>query len=216
MALGKARPERTSLLLALLSQAIAAPAGFREASLGAFLQQSYGAAFGVLLGVGEGARARQLLAAWPQGVLFLVDPYIHLRRGYERPANWDDSAHQRAYDDLRNRLHDDHSVQGRYSFVREFSFSVPQIWADKKWGPSPMMVFHDANPSYGAVRTDLASWWPLLAEGGAFCGANYTAEGDGSVVGVKRAVDEFAESMGLEVFVTDDPTEPAWILQKPG
>ena len=27
------------------------------------------------------------------------------------------------------------------------------------------------------VRTDLASWWPLLAEGGAFCGANYTAEG---------------------------------------
>eukprot|EP00439_Symbiodinium_sp_Y106_P000754 s256_g1.t1 len=95
---------------------------------------------------------------------------------------------------LRNKLHDEPTVQGRYSFVREFSFSVPPIWREKKWGQPPLLVFHDANPSYGAVRTDLAAWWPLLAEGGTMAGSNYTTEGDGSVVGVRQAVDEFAAS----------------------
>eukprot|EP00434_Breviolum_minutum_P000653 symbB.v1.2.000570.t4/scaffold3.1/size669525/10 len=188
------------------------PAGFSERALGSFLEQSYGAAFGVLLGVGDGTKAKELLNAWPHGVLFLVDPFIHLRRGYERPQNVDDATHQRHYDNLRSHFHDKSSVQGRYSFVREFSFSVPKIWIEKKWGPEPMMVFHDANPSYGAVRMDLLEWWPLLSEGGTFCGSNYTTEGDGSVVGVKLAVDEFAASLGLSVFVTDDEQEPFLLI----
>mmetsp|Transcript_22547 Transcript_22547/g.46794 ORF Transcript_22547/g.46794 Transcript_22547/m.46794 type:complete len:211 (+) Transcript_22547:1-633(+) len=199
----------------LLEVGAAAPAGFSQSALGSFLEQSYGAAFGVLLGVGDGTRAKELLGAWPHGVLFLVDPFIHLRRGYDRPENVDDATHQRNYDNLRSNLHDKASVQGRYSFVREFSFSVPKIWVEKSWGPQPMMVFHDANPSYGAVRMDLLEWWPLLSEGGTFCGANYSTEGDGSVVGVKLAVDEFAASAGLTVFVTEEETEPMWILQKP-
>eukprot|EP00931_Biecheleriopsis_adriatica_P121467 TRINITY_DN96554_c0_g1_i1.p1 TRINITY_DN96554_c0_g1~~TRINITY_DN96554_c0_g1_i1.p1 ORF type:complete len:243 (-),score=42.99 TRINITY_DN96554_c0_g1_i1:41-769(-) len=191
-------------------------AGFSERSLGSFLDQSFGQALGVLLGVGNGARAREFIASWRQGVLFLVDPYIHLRRGYERPENVDDNEQQRRFEDLRNALYDDQSVQGRYSFVREFSFAVPPIWREKKWGPDPMMVFLDANPSYGAVRTDLLAWWPLLAEGGIMAGSNYTTDGDGSVVGVQSAVDEFAASAGLPVFVTDDEMEPAWLIQKPG
>eukprot|EP00434_Breviolum_minutum_P000652 symbB.v1.2.000570.t3/scaffold3.1/size669525/10 len=159
-------------------------------ALGSFLEQSYGAAFGVLLGVGDGTKAKELLNAWPHGVLFLVDPFIHLRRGYERPQNVDDATHQRHYDNLRSHFHDKSSVQG----------------------PEPMMVFHDANPSYGAVRMDLLEWWPLLSEGGTFCGSNYTTEGDGSVVGVKLAVDEFAASLGLSVFVTDDEQEPFLLI----
>eukprot|EP00913_Durusdinium_trenchii_P019683 g18504.t1 len=183
----------------------ATPAGFAANSLGAFLEQSYGAAYGVLLGVGDGARALELLGAWPHGVLFLVDPYIHLRRGYDRPENLDDAAHQRNYDNLRC------SVQAR----REFSFTVPRIWVEKKWGPKPSLIFQDANPSYGAVLTDLREWWPLLAEGGTVLGSNYSTEGDGTRVGVQLAVDEFAAGMGLTVFVTDEEREPLWILQKP-
>eukprot|EP00440_Ansanella_granifera_P032563 gb/GFBE01035330.1/.p1 GENE.gb/GFBE01035330.1/~~gb/GFBE01035330.1/.p1 ORF type:complete len:237 (+),score=24.37 gb/GFBE01035330.1/:1-711(+) len=192
------------------------PAGFSERSLGGFLGQTFGQALGVLLGVGDGSRSLELLGSWQQGILFLVDPYIHLRRGYDRPDNVDDNEHQRRFENLRNVLHDNPSAQGRYSFVREFSFAVPPIWREKKWGPDPMMVFLDANPSYGAVRTDLLAWWPLLSEGGVLAGSNYTSEGDGSVVGVKSAVDDFAASMGLPVFVTDDASEPVWLIQKPG
>eukprot|EP00419_Tripos_fusus_P024505 CAMPEP_0172715812 /NCGR_PEP_ID=MMETSP1074-20121228/67760_1 /TAXON_ID=2916 /ORGANISM="Ceratium fusus, Strain PA161109" /LENGTH=253 /DNA_ID=CAMNT_0013540429 /DNA_START=60 /DNA_END=819 /DNA_ORIENTATION=- len=189
---------------------------FSERLLGNFLENNYGNAFGVILGVGNGRRALELLETWPHGVLFLVDPYIHLRRGYERPENLQDDAHQRQYEDLRNYLYDAPGLQGRYSFAREFSFAVPHAWREKQWGPDPRFVLLDANPSYGATRTDLLAWWPMLAEGGMMAGTNYSTLGDGSVVGVRRAVDEFAVQQGLQLFITNDPQEPAWILLKEG
>ncbi|CAE8611437.1 unnamed protein product [Polarella glacialis] len=171
---------------------------------------------GVLLGVGDGSRARGLLESWPHGVLFLVDPYVHLRRGYAHPDNLEDDDHQRVYEKLRNVLHDLPGAQGRYSFVREFSFAVPQVWREKMPGSDPSFVFLDANPSLGAVRVDLKAWWPILAAGGLIGGSNYSSEGDGSVFGARLAVDEFAAELGLEVFATSDPLEPAWLMQKPG
>lgn len=189
-------------------------ADFSEKLFGSFLQQTFGNAIGVLLGVGNGRLALELLRSWPHGVLFLVDPYIHLRRGYDREENLQDDDHQRQYEHLRNLLHDMPEVQGRYSFVREFSFAVPQVWREKQWANDPKFVYHDGNPSYGAVRTDLNAWWPILASGGIMAGTNYTTRGDGSVVGVRRAVEEFAGQRGLQVFVTNDPVEPSWLLLK--
>ncbi|CAE8583661.1 unnamed protein product [Polarella glacialis] len=190
-------------------------AGFSQHLLGSWLEQNYGHALGVLIGVGAGARALEILDAWPHGVLFLVDPYIHLRRGYDRQQNVEDEAHQRNYEDLRQVLHGHAGVQGRYSFLREFSFAVPPLWREKQFGPDPSFVYLDANPSFGAVWTDLVAWWPLLAPGGVIGGSNYTSQGDGSEVGVRQAVDRFAAEGGLPVFVTDDAEEPTWIIQKP-
>lgn len=191
----------------------AQPVGFSQRLLGSFLDQNIGNAFGVVLGVGSGQLALELLGTWPRGVLFLVDPYIHLRRGYDREENLQDDEHQRQYEHLRNVLHDMPSVQGRYSFAREFSFSIPQLWRQKQWGPEPRFVYHDANPSYGAVRTDLHAWWSLLSPGGIMAGTNFTAVGDGSVVGVRLAVEEFAAEHGLQIFVTSD-AEPTWLILK--
>jgi len=188
------------------------PAGFGERLLGRFLQQTLGQAVAVILGVGSGRLSLELLAEWPQSVLFLVDPYVHLQQGYDREENLDDESHQRQYEHLRNVLHDKPEVQGRFSFVREFSFAVPQVWREKQWAADPKLIFHDANPSYGAVRTDLHAWWPMLAQGGIMAGTNYTTRGDGSVVGVRRAVDEFAAELGLQVYVTSDLHEPMWLL----
>lgn len=192
---------------------LARPAGFGEKALGAFLDQQYGPAFGVLIGVGRGQLALELLRAWPRGVLFLVDPYIQMR-GYDRAENVDDNQHQRNYEYVRNLFHDLPEVQGRFSFVREFSHAVPKVWREKSWGPDPMAVYVDGNPSYGAVLADLRAWWPLLAAGGLMAGSNYTTLGDGSAVGVRHAVDEFALQHGLQVFITSDTPEPAWILLK--
>eukprot|EP00927_Polykrikos_kofoidii_P083507 TRINITY_DN8565_c0_g1_i1.p1 TRINITY_DN8565_c0_g1~~TRINITY_DN8565_c0_g1_i1.p1 ORF type:complete len:255 (+),score=35.23 TRINITY_DN8565_c0_g1_i1:53-817(+) len=187
---------------------------FSERQLGTILNQNLGPAFGVLLGVGEGRLALELLQTWTKGVLFLVDPYIHLSRGYYREANVDDNEHQRHYENIRQTLRLMPDVQGRFSFVREFSFSVPKYWVEKQWGPPPRFVYHDANPSYRAVRTDLEAWWPMLAGGGILAGKNYTTILDGAVVGVRRAVDEFAAANGLQVFLTNDPSEPTWIVIK--
>ena len=140
--------------------------GFSEKLLGNFADQTFGQAFGVLIGVGNGRLALELLKSWPSGVLFLVDPYIHLRRGYDRPENLQDDDHQRQYEHLRNVLAETPQVQGRFSFVREFSFGIPKVWREKQWGPDPKFIYADANPSYGAVRTDLQAWWPMLASGG--------------------------------------------------
>jgi len=211
-------------------------AGFAEHLLGRFLQEFLGKSVGVILGVGSGRLLLELLAEWPQSVLFLVDPYVHLQQGYDREENLDDESHQRQYEHLRNVLHDKPEMQGRFSFVRAFSFAVPQVWrenqraadpkkifhdanpsygAEDQWAADPKFIFHDANPSYGAVRTDLHAWWPMLEQGGIMAGTNYTTCDDGSVVGVRRAVDEFADEVGLQVFVTSDPHEPMWLLLRP-
>jgi len=176
-------------------------------------EQNVGPAFGVLLGVGNGDKALQILQAWPRGVLFLVDPYIHLRRGYDRPENVGDQLQQRMYEQLRFQLQGTPELQGRYSFIREFSFAVPRVWREKAFGQDPAFVFLDANPSYLAVRKDLQAWWPLLAVGGIMAGSNYTTQGDGANVGVRLAVDEFAVQRGVQVYFTDD-AEPVWIFIK--
>lgn len=190
------------------------PVGFGSRQVGQFLQQRLGNAFGILLGVGKGRLALELLREWPLGVLYLVDPYIHFRRGYDRPENVDDVQHQRNYDNLRSSMMDAPGLQGRYSFAREFSFAMPGYWREKMEGPDPRAVIFDANPSYGAVRTDLRAWWPLLAHSGIMCGTNYSTLGDGTVVGTRKAVDEFAAEHGLQVYVSDEANEPWWFLSK--
>ena len=53
--------------------------------------------------------------------------------------------------------------------------SVP---SEKDWDLSVCQVPSFLAPKPSAqVRTDLLEWWPLLAEGGTFCGSNYTTEG---------------------------------------
>ena len=42
---------------------------------------------------------------------------------------------------------------------------MPEVWREKEWAQDPKFVYHDGNPSYGAVRTDLHVWWPLLQKG---------------------------------------------------
>ena len=82
-------------------------------------------------------------------------------------------------------------------------------------------VFIDADHRYEAVLRDLAAWWPKIRVGGLFCGDDYQnddrldTERGHMLCGVKRAVDEFLEQLGLldQLMIDDGPT---WFLRVPG
>ena len=55
-----------------------------------------------MLGVGDGERVLHFLDTWPLGVFYLVDPFIHLFRGYDSPENLSDKEQQLRFESLRN------------------------------------------------------------------------------------------------------------------
>lgn len=184
----------------------------RRDDFGRFLQQRQPGGLGVVLGVGRGDFALRLLADWSmsQG-LFLVDPYIHIWRGYEDPANVADSEHQLIFEDLRNRLV---QFEGRYVLVRDFSHAFAETYSRPGQTPGPpSFVYVDANPAEDAVSRDLELWWQLLAPGGILAGGTYVDEGNR--VRVRSVVDRFAARQGLQVYLTHDDVPPSWFLFKP-
>ena len=63
---------------------------------------------GLLLGVGKGFFALHLLQYWKEsGGLYLIDPYIHVWKGYQDPENLSDKEHQLTFENLRNIVRED-------------------------------------------------------------------------------------------------------------
>mmetsp|Transcript_74155 Transcript_74155/g.188148 ORF Transcript_74155/g.188148 Transcript_74155/m.188148 type:complete len:352 (+) Transcript_74155:87-1142(+) len=178
----------------------------RRDDFGRFLQARQPRGLGVVLGVGRGEFALRLLSEWSaaQGV-YLVDPFIHIWRGYDDPANLQDREHQMIFEDLRNRLV---SFEGRYVLVRDFSHSFAETYhrGGQTSGP-PTFVYLDANPAEEAVSRDIELWWQLLASGGILAGGSYSS--------VRTSVDRFGARHGQQVYLTHDDTPQSWFLLKP-
>lgn len=183
----------------------------RRDDFGRFLSSRQPGGLGVILGVGRGDFALRLLADWTvsQGV-YLVDPYIHVWRGYDDPANLPDRDHQLIYEELRNRLV---PYEGRYVLVRDFSHSFAETYYRGGQTPGPpTFVYVDANPAEEAVSRDLDLWWQLLAPGGILAGGTYADED--SRVRVRSVVDRFATKHALQVYLTHDDAPPSWFFFK--
>jgi len=152
-----------------------------------------------------------LLKEWKTSPgLFLVDPYIHIWRGYDDPDNLSDKEHQLIYEDLRNRLA---PYDGRHVFARDFSYSFAKKFAQDPTSPAPAFVYVDANHAHEAVTKDLESWWPLVGQGGVIAGGTYINRA-GQKVFVKKAVDDFADKHQLKVYITTDDDVPSWYIIK--
>lgn len=195
-----------------LSAPADAPVLRSRSDFGRFLEQRQPRGLGVVLGVGRGDFALRLLADWgsSQG-LYLVDPFIHIWRGYDDPSNLNDRDHQVQFEDLRNRLA---PFEGRHVLIRDFSHSFAEQYqrGGQTAGP-PSFVYIDANHAEQAVSRDLELWWPLLAAGGILSGSTYTDDKDGRVH-VKKAVDRFAVGIGAKVYLTHDDMPPSWFIFK--
>lgn len=83
-------------------------------------------------------------------------------------------------------------------------------------------IYIDANHHYEHVAEDLEKWWPKVSETGIIAGHDYNlVEWQNQAMGVKRAVDEFAQKIHADICVISDPLdEPfpkpydSWIICK--
>ena len=173
----------------------------------ALLNSQQPSGLGIILGVGNGTFALELLEKWPGGGLYLIDPYIHLYKGYDDAENLSDVDHQIVYENLRNVLHK-RGFDFRHTFVRDFSYSFGGVWVRKSL-PQPTFVYIDNNHSFLAVSKDLQVWWDILAPGGLMAGSWYIGES-------KRAVDEFFMKKGIHnaLYFTEGAPHPNWLIFK--
>lgn len=184
----------------------------RREEFGRLLQARQPGGLGIVLGVGRGDFALRLIPEWTtaQGI-FLVDPFIHIWRGYDDPANLQDNEHQMVFENLRNQLA---PFEGRYVMVRDFSHSFAETYKKNGPGIPPTFCYIDANHGEEAISRDIELWWQLLVPGGILAGSTYT-DADGGRIRVRSVVDGFASKHGLQAQFTHDDSPPSWFLFKP-
>lgn len=94
--------------------------------------------------------------------------------------------------DTWNTFEERMRITGTKEFIRPLkvdSISASLMFEDQ----SLDFVFIDADHSYGAVKADLAAWFPKVRNGGIIAGHDYTEP-----CGVKQAVDERFTPVNLE------------------
>lgn len=185
----------------------------RRNDFGRFLDVQQPQGLGVVLGIGRGDFAIQLLADWRSALgVYLVDPYIHIPSGYDDPANLQDSDHQKLHDEVQSRLR---PFEGKYALIRDFSNSFAMAYRQGTNVPgAPVFIYIDANHAEEAITKDIELWWPLLARGGILAGSTYTDSNDGRIR-VRTVVDRFIVHFRLQVYLTHDDVPPSWFVFKP-
>eukprot|EP00921_Rhytidocystis_pertsovi_P013164 GHVQ01021348.1.p1 GENE.GHVQ01021348.1~~GHVQ01021348.1.p1 ORF type:complete len:590 (-),score=128.72 GHVQ01021348.1:1138-2826(-) len=174
---------------------------------------------GVVLGVGDGHYSSAILSNWPRSAgLYLVDPYIHLWKGYDDPGNVSDKQHQLTLEILKEKMLT--LYPGQHLFVRDFSFSFKKTF-DEGGGQPLALVWVDANHNYKNVMRDIQDWWEYLIPGGMLAGTAYGNVPEDQIL-VKDAVQDFisATDSTIPVHVTSKSSVssrnlPCWFIIKP-
>jgi hypothetical protein len=143
---------------------------------------------GVEVGVWRGEASEQLLDAFPMLTLWMVDPY-------PPTPTMNNDVDEIAAAEAEARLRTDRFVWRR-ELVRIPSCEAAGLCSLE----SKDFIFIDACHLYESVREDTELWWPALLPGGLMLWHDYGGAMDRrGKWGVKRAVDEFCESLGIDV-----------------
>ncbi|MCB1079580.1 MAG: class I SAM-dependent methyltransferase [Verrucomicrobiae bacterium] len=165
---------------------------------------------GVEIGVQRATFSSMILETWGGARLHSVDPW----RSFDDPsyvdkANAPDSVQETIFQTAKQRLA---KFGDRSVMVRATSAEAAPGFAED----SLDFVYIDAQHHYEAVREDLELWHPKVRPGGILAGHDYL-DGmvGGDLFGVKKAVDEFAATHGLKVWVTLEKEYATWICRLP-
>jgi hypothetical protein len=188
----------------------------RRSELGQFLNLAGLTGTGVEVGVAEGAFSREILRSWQGQRLYLVDCWSPQEPGtYCDIANTPPVQHETNYRQVTALAQAD----PRAALVQAFTPQAASQFADQ----SLDFAYLDANHSYRAVRTDLRAWYPKVKMGGLLAGHDYMDGylgfgpdlSGGTLFGVKSAVDEFCQALGVATaFTTADAPFVSWYFRK--
>lgn len=172
--------------------------------LGGFLNLAGFTGEGAEIGSAHCGFARIIMSQWSGKRLHLVDSWKQYD-GYREPTNnqsmldeWKWNCEQYASEEPRIHLH--------CGFANDISKSFPDGALD--------FVYIDGNHAYGYVKDDLNTWYDKVRCGGLICGHDYYDDvTPPHFCEVKRAVDEWADKVGLPIHSGFECT--SWYCLKP-
>jgi len=171
---------------------------------------------GVEVGVHRGFLSAQLLRAFPNLLLFMVDPWEDLRKSKDYESKSDGVLGNLTLEQqvvvMEQAVRDTHFAETRRAIIRARSVTAAKLirnWLD--W------VFIDGCHKYHAVRDDINIWWRKIKPGGFLSGHDY---GDGRnkrlfngtpIFGIDKAVNEFVSREKLKLLRNGS----CWWVKKP-
>jgi hypothetical protein len=163
---------------------------------------------GAEVGVKHGQFSEYILTHWKGRVLHSIDAWKEFAATeYRDGANVSQAEQDRIYTNTCTRL----GVFGERSHVVRALSSVAAEQFDEQ---SLDFVYIDAAHDYENARRDMEAWLPKIRPGGIMAGHDYMdGMHDGSVFGVKSAVNEFAQKHRLRVKVSlREPDYKSWFI----
>lgn len=149
----------------------------------------------VEVGPASGCFTKQILATWISlQRVHCVDLWAHQPEGYHDSCNLSNEVQEERFQQFEK----DFGGNKKVKIVRQWSHIAAAAF-DKE---SVDFVYLDANHSKAGSLNDLMAWWPIVKQGGILAGHDY-CPGNGEGMGVKEAVDQFAEWNQLKVKATN-------------
>ncbi len=162
---------------------------------------------GCEVGVWRGDMSRELLLAFPELHMWMVDRWEQ----YDSPKDGGSLA-SKSQDEMYDAMQEavaktDFASKRRIVMIGD-SVSVASLLRDNLLD----FLFMDADHRYRGVSRDAPAWYRKVRKGGIFAGHDYNGAGDRSGrFGVKRAVDEFAKR---ENRIVQTAPQRVWWIQK--
>ncbi len=134
-----------------------------------------------------------------KGTIFAVDHWLGSREHRDPRNRMNNSLLPNLFPQfLSNIIH--HGLTHKVIPVRLDSLLAAQTF--KELGIKPDLIYLDASHDYVSVFSDIRAWYPLLNEGGLFCGDDWNW--GGSKGGVARAAKKFASQNGLKISIENE------------
>ena len=154
----------------------------------------------VEIGTEKAAFAGRFLETWEGDQLLCIDPWQNELPGYGE-MHWDRSPD----------FHIAMQTLARYNWRAHVFRGTSEEAIKKKIIRWPIdFVYIDANHEYRYVSRDIELFWPHVADNGIMAGHDY----DPAMEGVVRAVNEFAERLGVNVYLTHEARFKSWYISK--
>jgi len=175
--------------------------GTRE-ELGYLLNKLNLTGVGIEVGVADADFSEILLQTSKLELLVLLDAWKNFDTGYTDRNNLEDDKQEERYLNVLKRMM---PYEQRTYIIRAKCENAVKTFSNEMFD----FVYLDANHSYEFVSKSLRRWYPKVKKGGLFAGHDYLdgTMSDGTVFGVKRAVNEFVEELGnVKLYSTTDDT----------